>query len=116
MGFYFARRAGGSVLIFEGCSSFHNVSLAVLVWLSLVKLAGAEVTRSKLGTLGVGIVAIILLNVLRILLMTPSEESYVFWHEGNGAILFSCLTLTAIAFPKIISLRQGRGWKIFATV
>ncbi|MGH7783242.1 MAG: hypothetical protein ACREO5_05310, partial [Candidatus Binatia bacterium] len=96
---------GWFVFIMDGCSSFHNVSLAVLVWLSLVKLAGAKVRGSTLMALGVGILAIICLNVVRILLMTPSEEAFQFWHGGSGAIIFSCLTLAAIAVPATISLR-----------
>jgi hypothetical protein len=96
---------GSFVFILEGCSSFHNASLAVLIWLSLIKLAGAKVSGSELMALGVGILAIVCLNVLRILLMTPSGEAYLFWHEGSGATIFSCLTLGAIAGPTIISLR-----------
>jgi exosortase/archaeosortase family protein len=96
---------GWFVFILEGCSSFHNASLAVLVWLSLIKMAGARVSGSKLMALGAGILAIVCLNALRILLMTPSEEAYHFWHEGSGATLFSCFTLGAIAVPTILSLR-----------
>ncbi len=96
---------GWFVYLMDGCSSFHNASLAVLVWLSLVKLAGSRVSGSKLMALGIGILAIVCLNALRILLMTPSEEAYLFWHEGSGATLFSCLTLGAIAIPTTISLR-----------
>ncbi len=97
--------SGWFVFILEGCSSFHNASLAVLIWLSLIKLAGAKVSGSKLVALGVGVLAIICLNVLRLLLMTPSEEAYNFWHGASGAIIFSCLTLGAIAVPTAISLR-----------
>jgi hypothetical protein len=97
---------GWFVYVMEGCSSFHNASLAVLVWLSLVKLARARVSGSNVMALGVGILAIVCLNALRILLMTPSEEAYLFWHEGSGATLFSCLTLGAIAIPTIVSLRH----------
>ncbi len=99
---------GWFVYILEGCSSFHNASLAVLIWLSLIKLAGTKVSGSKLMALGVGILAIVCLNALRILLMTPSEEAYLFWHEGSGATLFSCFTLGAIAVPTILSLRLQR--------
>ena len=100
--------SGWFVYILEACSSFHNASLAVLVWLSLIKLAGAKVSGSKLVALGAGILVIICLNALRILLMTPSEEAYHFWHEGSGATLFSCFTLGAIAVPTILSLRLQR--------
>ena len=98
--------SGWFVIVIEGCSSFHNVSLALLVWLSLLKLGGAQVGRSNLAALGVGVIMIVCLNALQILLMTASEEEYGFWHTGNGAILFSCLTLAAISFPTMISLRR----------
>jgi exosortase/archaeosortase family protein len=97
--------SGWFVFILEACSSFHNSSLAVLIWLSLIKLAQAKVTSTKLLALGVGIVTIICLNVTRILLMTPSEEAYHFWHDGTGATIFSCLTLGAITIPTVLSLR-----------
>ena len=96
---------GWFVYLMDGCSSFHNASLAVLVWLSLIKLAGSKVSGSKLMALVIGILAIVCLNALRILLMTPSEEAYNYWHEGRGAMLFSCLTLAAIAIPTTLSLR-----------
>jgi exosortase/archaeosortase family protein len=100
--------SGWFVYILEGCSSFHNSSLAVLIWLSLIKLAEAKITGSKLMALGAGILTIVCLNVTRILLMTSSEEAYHFWHEGIGATLFSCLTLGAITIPTAISLRLRR--------
>lgn len=80
----------------------------MLVWLSLIKLAGSKVSGSNLMALGIGILAIVCLNVLRILLMTPSEEAYHFWHEGGGATLFSCFTFGAIAGPTSLSLREQR--------
>jgi exosortase/archaeosortase family protein len=99
---------GWSIYILDACSSFHNVSLAILVWLSLLKLSRSKVTHSALAALAVGVVGIIFLNVFRILLMTLSEQDYRFWHEGNGASVFSCLTLAAIALPTLISLRPDR--------
>jgi hypothetical protein len=97
---------GWFIYILERCSSFHNVSLAVLVWLSLVKLGGAELKTRQWIALGVAIVSIICLNVSRILLMTPSPEAHYFWHLGGGAVIFSCLAFLAIAVPTAISLRS----------
>jgi len=96
---------GWFIYILESCSSFHNVSLAILVWLSLVKLGRAEIRGRQLIALGAAILAIICLNVLRILLMTPSQEFFFFWHDGNGTIIFSCLTFLAVAVPTGASLR-----------
>jgi hypothetical protein len=96
---------GWSIFMMEECSSFHNISLAVLVWLSLIKLGGAKATCLTVMALCAGITGIICLNALRVLLMTPSEEAYLFWHNGNGAIIFSCVTLAVIAFPTITSMQ-----------
>ena len=95
---------GWSIFMMEDCSSFHNISLAVLVWLSLIKLGGAKATGLTVMALCAGITGIICVNGLRILLMTPSEAAYLFWHNGNGAIIFSCVTLAVIAFPTIASM------------
>ena len=96
---------GWSIFMMEDCSSFHNISLAVLVWLSLIKLAEAKATGLTLAALCAGAAGIICINGLRILLMTSSEEAYLFWHNGNGAIIFSCVTLAVIAFPTIASIQ-----------
>lgn len=104
-GITLASSSGWSIFIAEPCSSFHNISLSILVWLSLIKLNGATVGRRTLIALGTGALAIICLNAFRILLMATSEEAYHYWHEGGGTVIYSCLTLAAIAFPTILSLR-----------
>jgi hypothetical protein len=104
-GIRFISPNGWSIFMMEDCSSFHNISLAVLVWLSLIKLGGAKATGLTATALCAGISAIVCLNALRILLMTPSEDAYHFWHYGNGAMIFSCLTLAVIAFPTTASMR-----------
>jgi len=96
---------GWSIFMMEDCSSFHNISLAVHVWLSLIKLAEAKATGLTLAALCTGVAGIICVNGLRILLMTPSEQAYLFWHNGIGAIIFSCVTLAVIAFPTIASIQ-----------
>jgi len=97
---------GWFIFMLERCSAFHNLSLAVLVWLSLLKLASAEVHRPQLVALAVAVLSIFLLNALRILLMTPSAAAYHFWHEGAGSVVFSCAAFFAVALPTALSLRQ----------
>jgi exosortase/archaeosortase family protein len=101
--------SGWSVYVAEGCSSFHNLSLAFLIWLSLIKIAGAEpISRATLTALSGGVVMIIGLNGLRIVLMALSEENYNFWHNGQGAGIFSTLALAVIVAPTMFSLRGVR--------
>jgi exosortase/archaeosortase family protein len=99
--------SGWSVFVLEACSSFHNISLAVLVWMSLLKLAGRTVDRSNLTAAGVGIVINVILNFFRIMIMAQSENDYRFWHDGVGAVLFSCVTLVAVALPTIFALHSS---------
>jgi exosortase/archaeosortase family protein len=98
---------GWYIFILDACSSFHNASLAVLVWLSLIKISESEIRRPQWIALGAAILAIVGLNVFRILLMTSSPESHYFWHVGDGTIVFSILTLLAVAVPTIRSLRRA---------
>jgi len=97
---------GWFIYILESCSAFSNISLAILLWLSLLTLAGAEIHRRQLVALGVAAVSIFLLNALRILLMTPSQPAWYFWHEGTGALIFSAVTFLAVALPTALSLRS----------
>ena len=96
---------GWFIYILESCSAFSNISLAILLWLSLLTLAGAEIHRRQLVALGVAALSIFLLNALRIVLMTPSQPAWYFWHEGTGALIFSGVTFVAVALPTALSLR-----------
>ena len=97
---------GWFIFMLEQCSSFSNIALAILLWLSLLTLAGAEIHRRHLVALGVAALSIFLLNALRVLLMTPSQPDWHFWHEGTGALIFSGVTFLAVALPTALSLRS----------
>ncbi len=106
---------GWSVYILDPCSSFHNLSLAALVWVSLLKLGRRPIRGAAWAALFVGALLIISLNVSRILLMTLSEAHYQYWHDGLGRSLFICLTFAAIALPTLLSMRSARGPRASAT-
>jgi hypothetical protein len=97
---------GWTLYLLDACSSFHNISLAFLVWLSLLKLSRATVDLLKIIGLLIGVIAIIFLNAIRVILMTASEDSYLFWHQGQGTVIYSCLALLAIAVPTLTLLRK----------
>jgi hypothetical protein len=95
------------IYILEGCSAFHNLSLAVLVWVCLVRLADGRFGNAEAAALASGLAGVFTLNVTRILLMAPSRDAYVYWHEGQGAFLFSVLTLAVVAVPTLIAVRRS---------
>lgn len=81
--------AGTHVVALVGaCSSFNNVSLAVLGFVSVVMMQRSSWVRADLGWVLVLSMIMIALNGLRILLLARSSQSYQFWHEGAGVEIF----------------------------
>jgi hypothetical protein len=79
---------GHSVELFNGCSSFHNISLAVLCWVTQTKLKRPAWIATDFLFGAAACVAMIALNATRIYLMALSFEGYEYWHNGNGAVIF----------------------------
>ena len=98
---------GWFITLIERSSSFHSLSLAVLLWLSLTRLAGADISRRQLAALGVAVASVLLLNATRLMLMTGARENYAFWHDGTGAVLVWAATFLAVLLPTAISLRRA---------
>jgi hypothetical protein len=86
---------GHSIAIYSGCSSFHNISLATLCWISLTKLQRPTFIKSDLLFGAAACLAMIALNATRIYIMSISFEKYDYWHNGFGAEIFA-VTSTAI--------------------
>jgi hypothetical protein len=78
------RPGAHSVLIFNPCSSFHNISLGLLCWVSLTKLVRTSWVRGDLVVAFAVCVAVVLWNATRLYLMALSNDHYTYWHEGPG--------------------------------
>jgi hypothetical protein len=80
---------GYGILVYRGCSSFHNVSLAMLCWLTVSKLRyqGWRVRDLVTGVAVAG--TMILLNLARLCLMASNVGLYHYLHDGRGAELFA---------------------------
>ena len=77
-----------SVVIAAPCSSFHNLSLAMLVWLTVSRLRHQD-WRARDFAIGAAIgLTMILFNVIRICLMAWNIDLYHYWHDGIGAEIF----------------------------
>ncbi|RBP13740.1 exosortase/archaeosortase family protein [Roseiarcus fermentans] len=81
------------VVVEEGCSAFHNISLSTLIWISLLKLQTLTM-RSVYVLIALAMAAAtILLNTLRIVLMAQSPELYDYWHNGAGVPIVTFVML-----------------------
>jgi len=87
-----------AISLIGGCSSFNNVSTAVLACVTVAMLARTEWVWRDIVTIAVAAVAMIVVNATRICLLAWSGPSHLFWHDGAGAtILGVAETLLVLA-------------------
>ena len=76
---------GHSIALIGACSSFNNVSTAVLACATIAMLTRTEWVQRDIAAIAVACVAMIFINAVRIGLLAWSLASYRFWHDGTGA-------------------------------
>lgn len=89
---------GHAISLVAACSSFNNVSSAVLACVAVAMLRRNEWVRRDIATIIIASVAMILINAGRICLFAWSEDYRLFWHDAAGAqILAIAQTLVVLA-------------------
>ena len=88
---------GFSVGIYNGCSSFHNISLAALCWISWTKLHRPTFIRSDFKFGAVGARDDRAANAARLYAISLGRESFDYWHDRAGAHIFAVTALFVIA-------------------
>ena len=83
----------GQFYIAPGCSSLHNVSLAILLWASATQLLGLRVTPRLLASCGTAMLAMVLVNAVRLTAIGYFHADFQFLHEGPGKDLFGFASL-----------------------
>jgi hypothetical protein len=96
---------GHGIVVYDLCSSFHNLSVAALCWLTVRSLHGGpwQPRDFVVGWL-VGI-TMVLCNATRLGLMAWDANLYEYWHDGSGAEIF---VVGASAAVLLISLYGSR--------
>lgn len=84
---------GYSLLILTGCSAFTNLSLAILLWFTLTLLINGVLGRNDFFKLALLISLLLLINGIRLSLMSIGHTWYLLLHEGETPILFEILTI-----------------------
>lgn len=105
-GVYLSSRPDWSIVMLEGCSAFHNLSLAALIWLCVLKISGRQVGPGTLGALAVSAVLVVAINFARILAMLPSPVAYEYWHNGTGSVLVVVASAAASVLPIVLQVER----------
>lgn len=104
-GLMIASSADNGVIIDEGCSAFHNLSLSTLIWISLIKLETLTIKSIHVWIALAMAGATIALNIVRIALMAQSAAMFQFWHNGAGVPIVSFTMLAVILAICLSGLR-----------
>jgi len=94
---------GHTIYVEAGCSAFHNITIAVLIWLALIKLERLQFLRSDWLVLATMIGTTIILNTIRIALMAQSPTMLEYWHDGAGVAIVSVTMLAAMLAISLLS-------------
>lgn len=89
--------SGSQFLVGAGCSSVHNMSLAILLWTTAAMLFKIRIDRGYLAV-GFAMVALMfVLNILRLSAIGLFPAHFELLHAGVGAVLFGWAGLIGAA-------------------
>jgi Transmembrane exosortase (Exosortase_EpsH) len=98
---------GWSIVIYPFCSSFHNVSLALLCWVTVSRLARDTWCGRDFMIAGLIAMAMIAMNVTRLLLMSFNESLYRYWHDGAGSQIFAIGASLFVLLASLYAVRRA---------
>jgi hypothetical protein len=97
---------GFGLAIFAPCSSFHNLSLALLCWVTVTRMRGQHWSRRTFVIGAIIGTTMIAFNFARLYLMALDADSYDLWHEGVGAEIFAVGASLAVLLISLIGTRK----------
>ena len=97
------------IVVYEACTSFHNISLAMLAFVAITKFFRLEWRRCDLTTVLVLVVVTVAMNSLRLFLMASSAPGMLdFWHVGTGSQIINA-SLSGLIAAICLWRAQPRG-------
>ena len=99
---------GHGIVVYDLCSSFHNLSVAALCWVTVRSQQDRKWQARDFVTGGVVCLTMVLFNVMRLCLMAWSADLYQYWHNGFGVQIFTVGASTAILLISLYGSRADR--------
>ena len=93
---------GDALILGPGCSSLHNISIAVLIWAAISQIMGLAITRRLLWGLAAAIAVTVAINLTRVVIIVLNMENFDYWHTGTGATIFGFAAFIAALIVTII--------------
>lgn len=108
---------GYGLVVYDQCSVFHNLSLAMLCWITLSQLRYPGSWRPRAFRVGV-IIGLTMMswNIVRLCLMAWNLDLYHYWHDGSGAQIFALgASLSICRLPCTGRGRSDRRYEILGS-
>ena len=99
--------SGHGIVVYDYCSSFHNLSLAALCWLTVRSLRDQSWQARDLVIGCVVGITMILFNVTRLCLMAWDANLYHYWHDGAGVQIFNIGASVTILLMSLYGSRSA---------
>ena len=96
----------GNMVVFPGCSSLANLSLAFLCWVTMTQWLDRRFRREDILWCGLACCAVVVINVTRMAIMGQSQWYYQTFHNGWGAPLVNAIELLFIVGFTMIGVRR----------
>jgi hypothetical protein len=97
--------SGYAIVVLQGCSSFANVSTAVLAWVGFGRFERARWLRRDLVVGAAIVISQIALNVARMYLMAQSYPYYLYWHDGAGKQIYVAAASASAVLISVVGTR-----------
>ncbi len=86
---------GHKLMILTGCTSYTNLSIALLAWFAMTRALVGNIHRPQIWA-GVSVAfAMLAINIFRLALMGVGPETYRFIHDEEGAIIVDLVMIIA---------------------
>ena len=89
---------GGNMMIAYACSSMHNMTMAIQMWVAMIALLRISVGPKSLLVGMAALVANVMVNGMRLATIAHDREAYDYWHMGAGAAMFAWLAVVVVSF------------------
>ncbi len=103
-GQYLGTPGGMRIQLIGACSVFTNLSFGFLCYASMKAFNKSPMSFGDIKYVIILIVLLAVGNAIRIGLMLPGYEAYVFWHTGDGATIFGIVQFIIIVLISCISV------------
>jgi ammonia channel protein AmtB len=100
--------SGHGIVVYDPCSSFHNLSVAALCWVTVRSVRDQRWQVRDFVTGGVVGMTMVLLNITRLCLMAWNADLYQYWHDRAGAQNFAIGASTAVLLISLYGSRPER--------